>query len=102
MQISFDDIQVNGWAVAGRIADKAKFDGALTIEKYKSLKFPEILQTKYAKSILTAIIMGSIEEYHNQLREKLLENGIDIGEMDYKSQNLRSAILSENETYDEP
>lgn len=95
MQISFDDVMVSGLACAGRVVEKAVNDEPLTIEKYQSLKFPNILQTKYAKDIISAIVMGAIEEYHNQLREKLLESGIDIGEMDYESQTLRKGFISE-------
>lgn len=98
MQISFDDVMVSGLACAGRVAEKAVNDEPLTIEKYKSLKFPNILQTKYSKDIITAIVMGAIDEYHTQLREKLLESGIDIGEMDYDSRVLRNGLCPNTES----
>lgn len=96
MQISRDDILVSSLLKAEIIAQMAVNDGnPLSIEKIKSLKFPNILHTKYAKNVITAIVMGAIEEYHEQLREKLLESNIDIGEMDFKSTVLRDAYAAE-------
>ncbi|SDA20041.1 hypothetical protein SAMN02910447_01670 [Ruminococcus sp. YE71] len=93
MQISYNDVLTNGLACAGIVAEKAKFDGSFSIEKYKSLRFPYILQTEYAKEIIAAMIMGSIMEYHNQLREVLLESGIEIGDGDMESTVLRDGFL---------
>ena len=94
MQISYDDVLTSGLACAGNVAEKAKSDGPLSIEKYRSLRFPYILQTKYAKEIIAAMIMGSIMEYHDQLREVLLESGIDIGDWDMESTVLKDGFSS--------
>lgn len=39
----------------------------------------EILATKYGTDFAMNLALGAIIEYHEQLREKLLEQGIDIG-----------------------
>ena len=38
--------------------------------------------------------MGSIMEYHDQLREVLLESGIDIGDWDMESTVLKDGFSS--------
>ncbi len=58
-------------------------DKPLSIDLYKLLKSPAVLSSEYGKRIVDNIVLGAIAAYHAQLREKLLELGIDIGEMTF-------------------
>ncbi len=48
-----------------------------------------ILKSEYGIKIVQEMIFTAISQYHEQLREKLLESGIDIGEFDKDSTPLR-------------
>lgn len=48
-----------------------------------------------ADFLISQIISHAILEYHEQLRIKLLESGIDIGEMDINTENMRKTYREE-------
>lgn len=54
----------------------------LTVDVVKTIQSPEILGSEYGLDILRNVVLGSLMEYHAQLRNILLKNGIDIGEFD--------------------
>ena len=94
MQISSDDILTSGLLAAGIEAKKilqktnepfADDNGIFNIQK--------ALSTKYALNILSVMVLGAIEEYHDQLKEKLLESNIDIGDLDTKSTKFCDALV---------
>ena len=104
MQISFNDIDaVIEFAVAQLCADKSnevrksrEAQGNFSAESYIDAKTmfdnERLFTTKYSKLFLRYAILAGIQEYHDQLREKLLESGIDIGEMDMESDNMRKGL----------
>lgn len=94
MQISSDDILTSGLYAASIEAKNflqktndsmADDSGTFNIQK--------ALNTKYAMNVLGAMVLGAIEEYHEQLRNKLLESNIDIGELDTESTKLYDALV---------
>ncbi len=104
MQISFNDIDaVISFAVAQLCADKCNEErekrekqGIFSAESYVDTKTmfdsERLFTTRYSKLFMRYAILAGIQEYHDQLREKLLESGIDIGEMDMKSDDLRKGL----------
>lgn len=94
MQISSNDILTSGLHAASIAAKNIllKTDRPL-LDENNSFNILEALNTKYAMSILGAMVLGAIEEYHEQLREKLLESKIDIGELDTKSTPLYDSLV---------
>ncbi len=113
MQISFDDIQFAAELAYNEIANLALQkdlnslkDEPLSIEKLQKVKSqysPEsIFATNNAVTLLVCAITSSIEVYHKQLRDKLLESGIDIGELDMSSSSYRDVYMNKfNEDDDE-
>ncbi len=60
-------------------------------EKYD---IKNVLNNDHAVQFIEIMITSAISEYHNQLREKLLESGIDIGELDCESSSsLRDSYI---------
>lgn len=51
------------------------------------------LSTEFGMKLVEHMILYAIDNYHDQLRTKLLESGIDIGEMDTQSHDLIDAIV---------
>ena len=47
------------------------------------------------------MIISAIQCYHDQLREKLLESGIDIGEMDMQSHECLDRVLESRSDTDD-
>jgi len=94
MQISSDDILTNGLLAAGIEAKKIlqKTDEPFADDNGK-FNMQKALSTKYAMNVLAAMVLGAIEEYHDQLRDKLLESNIDIGELDTKSTKFHDALV---------
>lgn len=74
---------------------KLSKQGSLSEEKLKNVIEKHSVDTvfcnKEADYYISRIISNAILDYHNQLREKLLESGIDIGKMDMDTINLRKA-----------
>ncbi len=99
MQINYDDIEFTIQLMLGEIASKALRDEVENLNKplpaYELKKIKDkysnenIFCTKYSTSMITGAIMAAIDEYHEQLRKKLLELGVDIGEMDISTTPLR-------------
>ena len=98
MQISYDDILFSAEMMFDElinitIAEEthntkhlSENDFRKIVEKYST---QNILSTTQAKTMVTAVAVAAIENYHEQLREKLLEFGIDIDEIDTKSKKIR-------------
>ncbi len=98
MQISYDDIlfsaemmfdELINITIAEEIHNTkhlSENDFEKIIEKYS---VQNVLSTAQAKTMVTAAAVAAIENYHEQLREKLLEFGIDIDEIDAKSKKIR-------------
>ena len=61
--------------------------------------YKNVLNSEYGAVLIKMMIISAITEYHDQLREKLLESGIDIGKMDNKTTPLRDgyAMLHQND-----
>ena len=72
---------------------KLSKQGSLSEENLKRIikkySVDNMFCSKNADFYISRIISNAILDYHNQLREKLLESGIDIGEMDMDTINLR-------------
>lgn len=83
-------MDINGWEIIQTahafsnqmLNDQIKKE-PITIDVIKDVRSPQVLATKYGTDIVTNLIIGALEEYHSQLRDKLLESGIDIGEMSF-------------------
>lgn len=94
MQIKHEEILAD--MILGIDHDAAKFvkskEEALTIEDIKTMRHSP-LSTEFGVKLVQNMILYAIINYHNQLRTKLLENNIDIGEMDLESHDLIDAII---------
>lgn len=83
-------MQIDGYTViteANAFASQMLFNSSkepISIDFIKLIKSPTVLASNYGKSIVDNLILGAVSSYHNQLREKLLEAGINIGEMVFK------------------
>ena len=98
LKIKLDDIMVAGLYSAELAAtNAAKSDEPLSVDKIQSIKRSYVLRSKYAVDVVSSMIAGSIQSYHYQLREKLLESGIDIGELDMESRELRKSVSGDRE-----
>lgn len=101
MEIKLDDIIVAGLYSAELAATHAvKSDEPINADKIQSIKRSYVLRSKYAIDVVSSMIAGSIQSYHYQLRNKLLENGIDIGELDLESHDSRNPVLKDRESDD--
>lgn len=47
-----------------------------------SLRDAEILRSPYGTAMMRGYVLGALRSYHQQLRQSLLEQGIDIGSID--------------------
>lgn len=95
MQISHDDIQFAVELALKEVANNAVGDEIrrlkdepLSIEQLKRIKSQ--YSDEYTATMIICAVTSAIETYHEQLREKLLEHGIDIGELDTTSTAMRS------------
>lgn len=96
MQISYDDIQFAVELALKEVANLAvnkeiqQFkDKPLSIERLKAIKSK--YSDEHTSTMIICAVTSAIETYHEQLRDKLLECGIDIGELDTLSSVQRSA-----------
>lgn len=99
MQVNYDDIEFTIQLMLGEMANKTFRDEVENLNKplsaYELKKIRDkysnenIFCTKHSTSMITGAIMAAIDEYHEQLRKKLLESGIDIGEMDISTTPIR-------------
>lgn len=98
MKISSKDIRFTGRQLVATVLKKT--DKFIPFEEVESIDFNEILNDKCFNQAITAYISGCIESYHNQLRNKLLENGIDIGEIDVDEQTYMNEYSLYSMTHD--
>lgn len=93
MQIKYEEILAD--MIFGVEHDAAKFikskGEALTIEDIKAMRH-STLSTEFGVKLVQNMIIYAIINYHKQLRAKLLESNIDIGEMDLESHDLLDSI----------
>lgn len=61
---------------------KARKNGKLPASEYCELQSGFMFTSKYEKCYVENLVLGAIFSYHEQLRDILLEKGIDIGEID--------------------
>ena len=102
MQLNLDDIMFSGeWSAHDlinylgnkEIKSHSPISEKVISDASKKYSWENILKSEYGIRIIQAFIRGCISEYHDQLREKLLEMGIDIGEMDIDTAGtLRTAV----------
>ena len=97
MQIKLDDVQFTAELAVNAMlnvhlnkdADVLKknnqFSEQNVIRLFNKYSYNTAMHTDFATDILVFAIAQAISEYHDQLREKLLESGIDIGELDTTS-----------------
>lgn len=112
MQINFDDILFAAeYATENIIADLKQCDIQKAVKKYPSepalKKLFEEIRKKYSPQnvfsnefstfILDYTVSVAIHKYHEQLRKKMLEKGIDIGEMNMESTELRDSYYQKLE-----
>lgn len=105
MQINLDDIMFAGERYAlSFLKNIANFEieshthitEKIINDMSKKYSWDNILKSEYGKAIVLELIAGCIIEYHEQLREKLQEMSIDIGEIDMDSDGiLRLAALKD-------
>ncbi len=103
MQINLDDIMFFGeWHARDlvnslgnkEIKSHSQISGKVLTDAFDKYSWEKILMSEHGVDIVMAFIRGSITEYHNQLREKLLEMSIDIGEMDIDTAGtVRAAVM---------
>ncbi len=94
MQIKYEEICAT--MMLGAEQDAAKYvksKDKVTIEDIKVMRHAP-LSTEFGMKLVENMILYAINNYHDQLRTKLLESGIDIGEMDTKSHDLIDSIIA--------
>lgn len=113
MQIKRDDIQFSVELAVDAIlnmhlnkdAEELKKNNQFSEQNLAKLfdkyNFSTAMRTEFATTILVCAITQAIEEYHEQLREKLLERNIDIGELDTTSTPLRDCYQKIHNNDDE-
>lgn len=96
MQIKYEEILATMMLGAERnAAEHMKSKGeTLTIEDIKVMRHKP-LSTEFGLKLVENMILYAISNYHDQLRTKLLESNIDIGEMDIKSHDLIDSIMAD-------
>lgn len=101
MQIKYDDIAVSSLLAAEQMAtEKIKSKDKISIDDIKLMRhFP--LTSEHGLSIVNQMIIFAIQSYHDQLRDKLLESGIDIGEMDMQSHECLDRVLESRSDTDD-
>lgn len=93
MQIKGTEIMVSSLLAAEQLAtEKIKSKDKISIDDIKIMRHSP-LTSEYGLSIVNQMIIFAIQSYHDQLREKLLESGIDIGEMDMQNHERLDRIL---------
>lgn len=100
MQIKSEEIFMQCLLTAQSISSEyLESKGNISIDDIKQMRhFP--LTSEKGLEIVYKMIVAGICGYHDQLREKLLESGIDIGEMDlhsHDSLDLYFKSMSEEE-----
>ena len=79
------------------IKSHSPISGKVISDARKKYSWENILKSEHGITIVQALIRGCITEYHNQLREKLLEMSIDIGEIDIDTNGVLRAAVTKNE-----
>lgn len=91
MQINIDDVTFIGEKMVQETVQeyiKKEIDACsnFPVEKYKEIKNKysksNILNTEYGLEIIERFVEGCIISYHEQLRNVLLEQSVDIGDLD--------------------
>lgn len=109
MQINLDDIMFAGERYAlsllKNIANVEIKSHTHITEKIlndisKKCSLDNILKSEYGKIVVLELIAGCIIEYHEQLREKLQEMSIDIGEIDVDSDGVLRFAAANDEAVD--
>lgn len=100
LQIKFSDIAVSAINGAHQVSTAAiKSKENISIDDIKLLRhFP--LSSEHGLNIVNTMIVSALCCYHDQLREKLLESGIDIGEIDFSHEELDRFLESQDDTED--
>lgn len=111
MQINLDDIMFSGEWLAHdlvqlllnkEVKSHSPISGKAITDAYEKYSWENILKSEHGIKIVQAFIRGCITEYHDQLREKLLEMSIDIGEMDINTNGTLRAAVTKSEDESEP
>lgn len=109
MQINMDDVRFSGEMLAREVINKLgneeinsnlHITEEVIINSRKKYSWENILKTEHGIKIVEMLIAGSIQDYHEQLREKLLEQSIDIGEIDFTSPGVLRSSLAQNSDED--
>ncbi len=100
MKIKFSDIAISALNGAQQVATAAiKSKENISIEDIKLMRrFP--LSSEHGLNIVNTMIASALCSYHDQLRENLLEIGIDIGEIDFTHEDLDRFLENRDETED--
>ena len=105
MSINYEDISFAGEQYIKEFArqlinkegkelkDNNDFSERTLSKLFEKYSYDKIFKSEYETFLIHGLILRCISEYHDQLRNKLLENGIDIGEIDTESQPLRRKHL---------
>ena len=112
MQIKLDDVQFTAELAVNAMLNvhlnkdadvlrkNNQFSEQNVIRLFNKYSYNTAMHTDFATDILVFAIAQAISEYHDQLREKLLESGIDIGELDTTSRTNRNAYKKAKDSYD--
>lgn len=109
MQINLDDVMFSGeWLARNTINllgnDEIKSHSPISekviSDARKKYSWENILKSEHGITIVRTLIRGCITEYHEQLREKLLEMSIDIGEMDIDTDGVLRGAVTKYEAAD--
>lgn len=101
MQIKGTGIMVSSLLAAEQLAtEKTKSKDKISIDDIKIMRH-STLASEYGLSIVNQMIISAIQCYHDQLHEKLLESGIDIGEMDMQSHECLDRVLESRSDTDD-
>lgn len=109
MQINLDDIMFSGerYAIAlakslanSEIKSHAHITEKIINDMSKKYSWENILKSEYGKAIVLELVAGCLIEYHEQLRKKLQEMSIDIGEIDIDSVGILRLAATKDEAAD--
>lgn len=75
------------------LKDNNDFSERTLSKLFEKYSYDKIFKSEYETFLIHGLILSCISEYHDQIRNKLLENGIDIGEIDMEAQPLRIKLL---------
>ena len=91
MQINLDDAIIYACeAVQQKVNTDTELRDYYENTNLSKITFADLLQSKFALDVISTFVSGAMYNYHNQLRQTLLSQGVEINEMDITATPLRN------------